>query len=72
MIDGFIVDVFCHTAGLVVEIDGEIHAHTVDYDAERDIVLSARGLCVLRVRNDEILHDLPGVLASIAAACRRT
>ena len=25
IIDGFIVDFYCHTAGLVVEVDGEVH-----------------------------------------------
>ena len=33
IIDGFIVDFYCHAAGLVIEIDGQIHAHQVGYDA---------------------------------------
>jgi len=70
IIDGFIVDFYCHAAALVVEVDGSVHDQQVDYDAERDRILSARGLRVLRIRNSEIMQDLKGVLARIEAACR--
>src|SRR5574341_1072598 len=46
VIDGFIVDFYCHAAGLVVEVDGGVHAQRVGYDDERDGVLSRRGLRV--------------------------
>src|SRR4051794_32071831 len=42
VIDGFIVDFYCHAAALVVEIDGEIHEQQAAADAERDQVLSQR------------------------------
>jgi very-short-patch-repair endonuclease len=45
VIDGFIVDFYCHAAGLVVEVDGPIHEQKVSYDGERDVILKARGLC---------------------------
>jgi len=32
VINGFIVDFYCHKASLVVEIDGEIHEQQADYD----------------------------------------
>jgi very-short-patch-repair endonuclease len=70
VIGGFIVDFYCHAAGLVVEVDGEVHQKRAEYDAERDRHLSARGLRVLRVRNREVREDLPDVLTRIAAACR--
>ena len=49
IIDGFIADFYCHAARLVIEVDGKIHQHQADYDAERDRVLSARGLQLLRI-----------------------
>src|SRR3712207_6487340 len=52
IIDGFVADFYCHAAGLVVEVDGPIHAERAEYDAERDRILSARKLRVLRVSND--------------------
>ncbi|MDY7041421.1 MAG: DUF559 domain-containing protein [Chloroflexota bacterium] len=70
IIDGFIVDFYCHAAGLVVEVDGEIHQQQTEYDAERDQILSARGLRILRVTNEDIRCGLPDVLACIANACR--
>ena len=66
VIDGFIVDFYCHAAGLVVEVDGEIHQRQAEYDAERDRVLSARGLSILRVRNEEVEQNLADVLGRIA------
>ncbi len=70
VIDGFIVDFYCHASGVVVEVDGEIHEQQIDYDRERDEKLSTRGLRILRFRNEQIRQDLSGVLARIAAACR--
>ncbi len=71
VIDGFIVDFYCHAAGLVVEVDGEIHQKQAEYDKERDRILAARGLRVLRFQNREVLENLPEVLNRIAAACRK-
>ena len=68
IIDGFIVDFYCHAAGLVVEVDGGIHQAQVDADAERDHILTARGLRILRLTNEEIRRDLAGALARIAEA----
>jgi very-short-patch-repair endonuclease len=69
VIAGFIADFYCHAAGLVVEVDGAVHAAQVTYDAERDRVLAAHGLRILRIPNSEIEQNLPTVLAQIAAAC---
>jgi very-short-patch-repair endonuclease len=68
VIDGFIVDFYCHAASLVVELDGDVHAAQADYDLERDRILARRGLRVLRVSNADVQRNLPEVLARIAAA----
>ena len=70
VIDGFIVDFYCHAAGLVVETDGEIHRERADYDAERDRVLSTRGLRIVRIRNEEIRRDIWAVVERILNLCR--
>jgi very-short-patch-repair endonuclease len=72
IIDGFIADFYCHTARLVIEVDGEIHQQQAEYDAERDKVLSARGLRLLRIKNEEVRQTLDSVLARIAKACEMT
>ena len=69
VIDGFIVDFYCHAAGVIVEVDGGVHRRQAEYDEERDKVLSARGLHLLRFPNDEVLHNIESVLTRIAEAC---
>ena len=69
IIDGFIADFYCHAAALVIEIDGGIHEQQAEYDAERDKVLSARGLRLLRIKNEEVRQELDRVLMRISKAC---
>ncbi|MDP2937349.1 MAG: DUF559 domain-containing protein [Dehalococcoidia bacterium] len=65
IIDGFIVDFYCHAASLVIEVDGEIHQQQAAQDAERDLVLARRGLKVLRIRNEDVEENIAAVLAKI-------
>jgi len=65
VIAGFIVDFYCHKAGLVVEVDGDIHDLQKDEDARREKVLCELGLNVVRFRNDEIMKDLSAVVERI-------
>ncbi|WP_448265363.1 endonuclease domain-containing protein [Nostoc sp. DSM 114159] len=69
IINGFIADFYCHATGLVIEVDGKIHEQQAEYDAERDKVLSARGLRLLRIKNEEVRHELDKVLMRISTAC---
>ena len=70
VIAGFIVDFYCHAAGLAVELDGPFHANQVEYDRERDRVLKEIGVRVLRFRNEEVLENLEAVLTTIRMACQ--
>lgn len=70
VIDGFIVDFYCHAANLVVEVDGGIHLQQVESDRKREQALTERGFRVLRFQNEQVFNDLDGVLAQIWAACR--
>ena len=69
IIDGFIVDFYCHAAGLVVEVDGPIHEQQEDYDANRDEVLENRGLHVLRFTNEEVMQNFKETLGRVAVVC---
>ena len=66
VIDGFVVDFYCHAAGLVVELDGAVHRDQADYDAERTQILEERGLHILRFANSRVEWDCPAVLREIA------
>ena len=69
VIAGFIVDFYCHAAGLVVEVDGPVHKQQRENDQARDAILSGMGLHILRISNDEITADLTDVLRKILALC---
>ncbi|NSW79469.1 MAG: endonuclease domain-containing protein [Chthonomonadetes bacterium] len=63
VIGGFIVDFYCHTLRLAVEVDGEIH--DASYDADRDRLLAEYGISVLRFTNRQVFGDIEGVLSAI-------
>jgi len=60
-IGGYIVDFYCSELRLVIEIDGDSHAETIEYDLERTRFLNALGLHVIRYTNDDILRNIEGV-----------
>jgi very-short-patch-repair endonuclease len=64
-IDRFVVDFYCATRNLVIEVDGPIHNTQQAEDAERQTRLETLGLRVLRFANDEILGDIDCVVERI-------
>ncbi len=70
VIDGYIVDFYCHAVGLVVECDGGVHEGPEQdaEDGERERALGARGLRVLRFPNERVLGDVEAVLGEIETA----
>ena len=66
-IDGFIVDFYCHEARLAIEIDGSQHytEQGLDYDRERDAILTAHGLRILRFTNTDLNTRFPAVCQEI-------
>lgn len=66
-IDHFIVDFYCATLQLVIEIDGESHftAEGQAYDFERSQVLESYGLRVMRFTNDEVMNNFEEVCRKI-------
>ena len=67
VIQGFIVDFYCHKAGLVIEVDGDIHDLQKEEDERREKVLSEMGLRIVRFGNDEVGRDLSAVVGKIKA-----
>jgi len=64
-VDRFIVDFYCRTAGLVLEVDGLIHELTPLEDAARQAVLEGQDLTVLRFSNQDVMESLDTVLEVI-------
>ncbi len=65
----YIVDFYCASAKIVIELDGEVHdaPEAQIYDALRTETLEARGLQVVRFRNEMVLEQLPEVIKKIKA-----
>ena len=64
----YVVDFVCIEERLVVEIDGGQHAEQAARDEMRSVFLKAKGYRVLRFWNNEVMANIEGVLAAIAAA----
>ena len=67
IIGRFIVDFYCASAGLIIEVDGSQHYEPqgAAYDTERSAFLTSLGLEVLRFSNRDIDRDFHGVCTQI-------
>ena len=61
----YICDFVSRGAKVVIEIDGESHAHSVGSDLVRTRFLELQGYCVLRFWNNEVMENLEGVVKQI-------
>jgi very-short-patch-repair endonuclease len=62
----FIADFYCAQVRLVVEVDGPVHSKQAEYDEARTQHFETYGYQVVRFTNQEVLTDLPIVLAKIS------
>ena len=73
-LSGYILDFYCHDAGLAVELDGG--GHTSDeqrmYDKERTKIIEAAGIRVVRFWNNNVLNSLEDVLEELYAQLHGT
>ena len=63
----FILDFYCSSLKLVIEIDGSSHDDRHDYDQARTEQLELYGYKVIRFTNQQILNNLEEVLQKISA-----
>jgi very-short-patch-repair endonuclease len=61
----FIVDFYCPSHRLIVEVDGEIHQQQQDYDIARTEHLQGYGYRIIRFSNEVVESNLEIVLATI-------
>jgi very-short-patch-repair endonuclease len=61
----YVVDFYCHNAGLVVEIDGMSHIDRLEQDQTRTTFFEQQGLKVLRVTNQDVMNNLDAVVRGI-------
>ena len=70
----YIADFYCAAASLVIELDGSQHYESINQskDLERTAFLEGYGLTVLRIPNNEVSQNFPGVCAYIDAAVKQS
>ena len=61
----FILDFYCATCKLVIEVDGEIHQCRQEEDEARTEVLMSYGYTVIRFKNDEVMNEIESVIHQI-------
>ena len=62
IIGNFIVDFYCYDCRVVIEVDGGSHKDKVEYDLERDAILTGIGLTVIHIPADDVLNKLNDVM----------
>lgn len=69
-IENFIADFYCHTAKLVIEVDGGSHTLQKQrfYDANRSDIMNSYGLKVIRFTNEDVINDIDSVVSIIKIA----
>ena len=67
VLDRFVLNFYCHEYRLSIELDGPIHLDpdVAAHDAERQAIVEARNICVLRFTNEQVIHHIDEVLATI-------
>ena len=70
----YIADFYCRELRLVIELDGGIHdeRRQQEYDALRQAEIEGRGIRVLRIPNERIIHAVHDALSEIKAFCTDT
>jgi very-short-patch-repair endonuclease len=64
IIEGFIVDFYCSSANLAIEVDGAVHGDQREYDELRSGVLAQQGVQVVRISN-EAMYEVEAVIEFI-------
>lgn len=64
----FVLDFYCASRKLCVEIDGPSHAERVEYDQRRTDWLAKQGIRVLRFTVDDVEHRPAAVITAIIRA----
>ena len=66
-IGNYIVDFYCASEKLIIELDGEVHNNSIaqQYDDKRTNYLNSLGFTVIRFENKMVFDYLPSVLQEI-------
>ena len=74
VLGNYIADFYSAEAKLVIELDGSQHygEEGINKDKERTAFLESYGLTVIRIPNNEVMHNFMGVCESIDSAVKQS
>ena len=74
VIDNYIVDFYCHSARLIIEIDGSQHYEEKELlkDEVRTEIIEQRNLTVVRIPSNEVNKNFEGVCQYIDIAVKES
>ena len=62
---GYILDFYCPTLRLGIEVDGSVHDERESYDSHRDSVLARHNIDVYRFNNDDVFNNPQSVASDL-------
>lgn len=66
-IENYVVDFYCPSLKLAIELDGQGHLNRQEYDKFRTKLLKAYGITELRFWNYQVTNDIENVLIKIGS-----
>jgi len=65
VIDGYILDFYCPSIKLAIEIDGGIHQRQIKEDKERQAIIEAHGIKFFRISSEEVKNNIALVIGKL-------
>jgi very-short-patch-repair endonuclease len=61
----FVVDFYCHSRNLAIELDGPIHENQLERDTLRSLIIKEKGIQIIRYANRDIEKDFALVITNL-------
>jgi very-short-patch-repair endonuclease len=68
-VEKYIVDFYCISRRLAIEVRGSAQNEDGEFDSLKDLTLAGAGIRIIRFTNSEVRYQLPKVLERIREAC---
>ncbi len=67
VIDGYIIDFYCHELRLAIEIDGSVHyqEEQMKYDEERQKIIEQNNIRFIRINNEAVEININKILKEL-------
>lgn len=70
VLEGFVVDFYCHEFRVAIELDGKVHLKQKEYDELRQEIIESKSIAIIRITNEELLRNRDIVYKKIDEAIK--